>query len=503
LNFRRFAPQKNHDAGGTPALPGLSRQEGRDAFAHHNRVLPGIEGGRRFDSSVKTRLVTIDEEFMMFQSTPVTERQRRLEELTPLPNEIIPLKGEISNRSQFLMKKTLVVVLSLLSAAPLMAKTWVLTDSEANLELGNWKAGSEVLKIKDKKFTVEQKVLRGGKQEGSKIIEIKSADGLTITLSPTRGMNLLKVEGFGVRLGWDSPVKEVVHPAFINLESRNGAGWLEGFNEMMVRCGYEWTGHPITADGQIYTLHGKAGNTPASRVEVEIGEKAPYEIRIRGLVRESTFKKGDLQTLTELRYTPGSEVFSIHDRLSNHGDYPHDYQIIYHSNFGRPILEEGAQFIAPVRKISPFNDYAKAGLNTWQSYAAPTRDFDEMVFNIEPLADAKGKTLAALVNRFGDKGVAVGFDLGQLPVLTLWKNTDTEKQGYVTGIEPGTSYAYPVTIEREQGRVKRLEPGATAEFDLSYELIHDKRQTEAVKEKVAAIQGSEKAQQVNEPIAKE
>ncbi len=33
---------------------------------------------------------------------------------------------------------------------------------------------------------------------------------------------------------------------------------------MMVRCGYEWTGHPVTADGQIYTLHGKAGNTPAS-----------------------------------------------------------------------------------------------------------------------------------------------------------------------------------------------------------------------------------------------
>ncbi|VTO29916.1 thioredoxin-like protein [Klebsiella pneumoniae] len=71
---------------------------------------------------------------------------------------------------------------------------------------------------------------------------------------------------------------------------------------MMVRCGYEWTGHPVTADGQIYTLHGKAGNTPASLVEVEVADSAPYEIRIRGLVKESTFKKADLQTLTELRY---------------------------------------------------------------------------------------------------------------------------------------------------------------------------------------------------------
>lgn len=142
-------------------------------------------------------------------------------------------------------------------------------------------------------------------------------------------------------MGWDSPVKEVVNPAFINLESRNGLGWLEGFNEMMVRCGYEWTGHPVTADGQIYTLHGKVGNTPASQVEVEVADTAPYEIRVRGLVKESTFKKADLQTMAELRYVPGSNSFSLHDVLTNHADYPHDYQIIYHSNFGKPILEEG------------------------------------------------------------------------------------------------------------------------------------------------------------------
>lgn len=170
-------------------------------------------------------------------------------------------------------------------------KTWVLTNAEEGMDKGNWQINSDQLKVKDHAFSIEQKVLHGGKQEGSKILTIHSKDGLTITLSPTRGMNLLRIEGFGSRMGWDSPVKEVVNPAFINLESRNGLGWLEGFNEMMVRCGYEWTGHPVTADGQIYTLHGKAGNTPASLVEVEVADSAPYEIRIRGLVKESTFKK--------------------------------------------------------------------------------------------------------------------------------------------------------------------------------------------------------------------
>ncbi|WP_210497640.1 aldose 1-epimerase family protein, partial [Pantoea ananatis] len=388
--------------------------------------------------------------------------------------------------------KLALTVLAVMISGSASAKTWVLTSAEQGTDKGNWQVNSSELKFQGKPFSIEQKVLHGGKQEGSKILEIRSQDGLTITIVPTRGMNLLRVEGFGTRLGWDSPVKEVVNPAFINLESRNGLGWLEGFNEMMVRCGYEWTGHPVNDKGRIYTLHGKAGNTPVSQLEVEVADAAPHEIRIRGLIKESTFKKADLQTWTELRYVPGSNQFSLHDVLTNHSDYPHDYEIIYHSNFSTPILEEGARFLAPMSQISPFNDYAKAGLKNWQTYQGPTKDFDEMVFNIKPLSDKDHQTLAAVVNKAGNKGASIQFDTQQLPLLTLWKNTDTLKQGYVTGIEPGTNYAYPVTIEREQKRVKQLAQGASATFDLTYTLLHNSEQVNAVEKRIQAIQGDTK-----------
>jgi len=115
-------------------------------------------------------------------------------------------------------------VLALLVSGQAAAKTWVLTSAEQGMDKGNWKISSDELNIKDKPFSIAQTVLHGGKQEGSKILVITSKDGLTITLSPTRGMNLLRIEGFGAKMGWDSPVKEVVNPAFINLESRNGLG---------------------------------------------------------------------------------------------------------------------------------------------------------------------------------------------------------------------------------------------------------------------------------------
>ena len=375
------------------------------------------------------------------------------------------------------------------------AKTYVLTDVNKGIEQGNWQ-------IAGQNFKVQQQILHGGKQEGSKVITITSPN-FSIALSPTRGMGLLHADGNGVHLGWNSPVKEVVNPAYMNLESRNGLGWLEGFNEMVVRCGYEWTGHPVTADGQIYTLHGKAQNTPASYVEVQIDDQAPHAIHIRGLIKESTFKKADLQTMTELTYVPGETSFKLHDVLTNQADYAHDYQIIYHSNFSQPILEEGAQFLAPVSEVSPFNDYAVKGLNTWKTYLGPTKGFDEMVFNLKPLADAKGQTLAALINKAGTKGVSIEFNTSQLPVLTLWKNTDTLKQGYVTGIEPGTSYAYPVTIERAQKRVKQLQPGQSVTFDLTYSLLSNANQIKQTQQRIDSIQSKQKVNVVNTPMTKE
>ncbi|MFC3913077.1 aldose 1-epimerase family protein [Pseudaeromonas sharmana] len=391
-------------------------------------------------------------------------------------------------------------ILLALASFSTQAAEFVLTDAATGRDVGNWQVSSKSLGIDAATpFSIEKRRLHGGKQEGVDILVVNNGV-MEITLVPTRGMGIYQVKSGDLRLGWDSPVKEIVNPAFIDLESRNGLGWLDGFNEMMVRCGYEWTGHPgVDENGQLLSLHGRVQNTPASSVKVIIDDQAPHRIRILGEVSERTFKKAELVTATELSVEPGSNRFELHDALTNRADYVDEYQIIYHSNFGTPILEAGAKFVTAASEISPFNDYARKGLHSWQTYLAPTKDFDEMVFNLKPKGDAEGNTLAVLHNQAGNAGVAVGYNIQQLPVLTLWKNTDTKQQGYVTGIEPGTSYAYNTKYQRPLGLVPKIQPGETKHFDLSYTLLRNADETTTALSQVAKLQGSDPVREVKQP----
>ena len=291
-----------------------------------------------------------------------------------------------------------------------------------------------------------------------------------------------------VRIGWDSPVSEVVNPGFIELNGRAGLGWLEGFNEMVTRCGYAWVGHPGMDKGAPLSLHGLASNIPASKVVLSISQQPPYTIKLKGELKEQAFKLVNFIIATELSTEAGAQHFSLHDTLTNNGDYSNEYQALYHCNFGPPLLDMGARFSAPVQQVSPFNDKAAGELSDWQTYREPTRDYDETVYNVIPYGDENGQTLAVLHNAAGELGISLGFNIQQLPVFSLWKNTDTVGQGYVTGLEPGTSWSYNRSYQRALNRVPTIGAKEQRHFDITYTFLADKTAVDNSLQQVQKIQ---------------
>jgi hypothetical protein len=375
-----------------------------------------------------------------------------------------------------------------------------LTDTRGNVEIADWAIGSDDLGIvAATPFKVWKKTLHGGKQEGSTLIGVDAGE-LSVTVIPTRGMNIHKAQYRGIEHGWASPVDEIVHPAYMRLDERGGLGFLDGFNEMMARCGYEWSGHPCTEDSRLYSLHGRASSTPASRVTIDVERTAPHRIRITGLLKEKTFKFCNFEIAAELIVVPGEAGFHVRDRLTNRADYATPYQIIYHTNFGRPLLGEGSRFLAPVKRLAPIDERAQQGVPTWQTYAGPTRGFDEEVFICELHGDAAAQTLAALVNPASDKGVALRFNLDELPFFTLWKNTDTERQGYVTGLEPCSNPPYSRTVEKQTGRLKSLPAGGTQDFGIDVQFLTTAGEVAAVEAEIHGLQKAQQPQIEAEPV---
>lgn len=373
-----------------------------------------------------------------------------------------------------------------LLATPASAREYTLLD--ANTPAQPRTITSKQLGIKtDKPFSVTVRTLHGGRQEGVMLVTIDTG-AMRITVVPNRGMNVLDAVAGDLRLGWCSPVAEVVNPAFLDPGARNGLGWLEGFNDLVTRCGYEWVGHAgPDEDGTLLTLHGLASNIPASNVVLSIDEKPPYTIRLKGLLREQAFKKVDFLIDTELSTIPGATEFTIDDTLTNNGDYPKEYQALYHSNFGPPLMEKGARFVAPVREVSPFNDKAAGMLDSWQTYQDRTRDFDEVVYNVFPYGDANGNTLTMLHNAAGNLGVSMAYNVNALPAFSLWKNMDTDAQGYVTGMEPGTSFSYNRKYQRALKLVPTIGPKEKRQFRLTYTLLDSQAKVEAARQRVEKI----------------
>ena len=113
------------------------------------------------------------------------------------------------------------------AGAPAESEVWsyTLIDSDQSLQLSQWKLSQKDLpETGDTGWAVQLETLAGGKQDGVQLLTI-AHDALTVSIISTRGMNIYEVKSGDLRLGWDSPVKEIVHPKYINLDSRGGLGW--------------------------------------------------------------------------------------------------------------------------------------------------------------------------------------------------------------------------------------------------------------------------------------
>lgn len=379
--------------------------------------------------------------------------------------------------------------------------TWIIVDPDYTPAQDFQIDGADFGRAKEE-FSIERRTLHGGLCDG--VVTVKVSSGpFSFVVVPTRGMGIWKAWLGHHEFGWKSPVHGPVHPKFVPITDPTGLGWLDGFDELFVRCGLESNGAPefdATTGRLTHPLHGRIANKPAKSCEVVWDDDA-RELTITGVVEEARFHITKLRLRTTMTLKLGEPSVTIRDELENYSALPATAQMLYHINFGIPLLDAGARVVAPAKQIVPRNAHAAEDLMSWDSYSAEQPGFEEQVYFFELLGDKTGATQVLLKNAHGTLGTSIHFNTQQLPCFSLWKDTAAGADGYVTGLEPGTNFPNPRSFETKHDRVMKLAPGEKKTLEVRLELHGDADSVSAAEKSIAALQGGTSPTVHPQPLA--
>jgi hypothetical protein len=366
--------------------------------------------------------------------------------------------------------------------------TWTLLDVDQDVYLDRLTLSPADAPDLPGAWSVVKRTLRGGLRDGVDVIDVDNGT-LRLVVVPTRGMGVWKAILGDLQVGWRSPVAGPVHPALVDLWEPSGIGWLDGFDELVVRCGLESNGAPeFNPNGTLrYPLHGKIANQPARKVEVTVDTDA-RTLAVSGVVDEARLFGNKLRMVSTISTGLGRPGFTVADAVTNVSSERAELELLYHINFGPPLAEPGAKVVLPVVRMAPRDAVAVGNLAEWDTYGPECPGTPEAVFFFELAADAMGRTRALLHNAAASQGVSLALSKRQLPCFTLWKNRQAASDGYVTGLEPAINFPNRKSFEKAKGRVAILDPGETRVFEVTIEVHPDAQSVAAASAAVAALQ---------------
>ena len=331
-------------------------------------------------------------------------------------------------------------------------------------------SNSLTIKCAGGEFRVDRVILEGGQRAGVEVVVVDTGT-VRAALIPTRGLSLWRAHIDGLDLKWQSPIAGPVHPQWVALTESGGLGWLDGFDELLVRCGLRNFGAPDVdpeTDRLLFPLHGRIGNLPAERIELELDAEHSL-LHVKGRVLEQRFLQFNLQLEATYTFAIGEPTIGIHDRVLNASDTPATMQLLYHINVGQPLLGAGSKLRLGAKRVVARNDHAAKDIESWPNYLGPTPGYSEQVYFSASAGGSDGWATALLTSPDDQRGFAVHYRTETLPYFTQWKNTVGSKDGYVTGLEPGTGFPNPRSFEERQGRLVRLDSGEARDFNLRLE----------------------------------
>lgn len=289
----------------------------------------------------------------------------------------------------------------------------------------------------------ESRIMRG-RGEGIEVAEFHNAAGLRFSLVPDRCMDIYDLSYKGVNFSFQCKNGLTSPLAFDPSNGEFAEQWPAG---MLVTCGLDNVGGQSDGKGNFPT-HGRISHVPARNFGTETywdGDR--YVLRATGEVHQTKMYSRHLSIRRTVETGLDEKKLIIHDVITNFEAEDEPFMLLYHFNFGYPLLQRDSIVNFSKDEITPMNSMS-----------------DDPVHMLDPV-DGRGEELyfrtelgsracGVIYNEALELGAYVAFDTANLPNCMEWKNM--KSHDYVLAIEPCNTCGLNRSDAAEAGKIAVL-----------------------------------------------
>jgi len=321
---------------------------------------------------------------------------------------------------------------------------------------------------------IETSVLDNGLGRGTRIAWINTGAGLRYKVAIDRGLDIVDAFHNQHSLAWLSHAG-VTAP---RPDANTGIEWLWTFaGGLLTTCGLTHVGGPESDEFGDRGLHGRISNIPAqveSIVQPDLNA-GKLDMSITAVMKQSRVFGPNLELRRTISSTLGEATIRIHDVVTNVANSPTPHMLLYHCNYGWPLIDAGTEILYKGKCKSRGLDMDNAIFNNQHDYRTCQkplkrhRGTGEACGFIDVAPDKDGMCSIGLHNKKLGLAVATRYQKKQLPCLANWQHWGPGE--YVTGLEPGTNPPIGQGAARALKKLIHLEPGKSRTYELEISVL--------------------------------
>jgi len=323
---------------------------------------------------------------------------------------------------------------------------------------------------------IETSVLDNGPAAGSRVAWFNTGSGLRFKIAIDRGLDIVDAFYNQYSLAWISHGGLTAPSSSADIGTR----WLNDFpGGLLTTCGLSHIGGPESDDNESRGIHGRISHMPAS-IESVIQpdpQAGRMEMSITGIMKESKVFGPHLELRRTITCTLGEPVIKIFDEVTNRGNTFSPHMLLYHCNFGWPLVDEGSDIIYQGSCQSRGMDFDNALFNDSHDYTKCQKPLNshkgagESCGFIDAQSDNDGMCHVGLVNRSLNLGLTMKYKKAQLPALTNWQHWGPGE--YVCALEPGTNSPIGQNQAKALNELVVLPPGERKTYQLEFSILSE------------------------------